>query len=191
MTGMSLEVTRLARCAVVKQNNYATIDLKGNVKCRGIHFKTTLEPETGLSHTIIGQAIGAAVLKGMVPEVTIDRCPDLVRFCSIVKSSGKSDVFLIEGGDEVPVEDTKEVEAKDGTKEIKTVHKVTVEGGEETPMGKVTRFYRSTRPGQRLVYRQAKGDRVVNGGSRVALANNLDTKLHKDIDDSSYCKVAR
>ncbi|MBV8228783.1 MAG: hypothetical protein JO329_02250, partial [Planctomycetaceae bacterium] len=164
-TSMSLEVDALDRLLMLKTNIYATRDLKGKVKRKGGGLKGNLDPEKASNSPVIADAVVAAFFDDTPPEVTIGAEKNLARFCNVTRASSK----LREG-----------VAADDAT-------------GRETPLGKVTRWYRSTRSSVRLLQRLVSGkDKRPAKAEHVTLAQDLtDSCIPRDLDFGHYIGEAR
>ncbi|MBV8314070.1 MAG: hypothetical protein JOZ53_03960, partial [Planctomycetaceae bacterium] len=124
-----------------------------------------LDPEKASNSPVIADAVVAAFFDDTPPEVTIGAEKNLARFCNVTRASSK----VREG-----------VAADDAT-------------GRETPLGKVTRWYRSTRSSVRLLQRLVSGkDKRPAKAEHVTLAQDLtDSCIPRDLDFGHYIGEAR
>jgi hypothetical protein len=95
-TEMTLEVEPLSRFVTLATNRYASLSQRGNVKRKGDGLKGGLSPLAAPNNLVIADAVCAALLHDVPPEVTIAKCTDPVRFCSVVRRSGKVQRLVLE-----------------------------------------------------------------------------------------------
>ncbi|MBV8266646.1 MAG: hypothetical protein JO252_10000 [Planctomycetaceae bacterium] len=164
-TEMVLEVDALDRVLLLGANCYATRDAAGAIKRKGAALKGDPDPEKASNAPVVADAVAAALLADVPPEVTIAAERRWVRFCSVTRTSAQ-------------VREAVVVDAADGS---------------ETPLPKVSRWYKAAGSTLRLLHRLASGKATTPAkatGVRLALALG-DGRIPRDLDAAHYVAEAR
>ena len=169
-TGMTLEVERLARLAILSVNSYATLDLDGKVKVTG-EFHSELAACTSPttyhdpSALVVGKAITDALLRDVAPERTIRRCKDPLLFCMLSRK----------------------------TPAVREAVLLDTATGTEAELPKLSRWYLARDGKKRILHRLESGGKTTppQAIGVELLMDTGDGKLPPDLDKSRYIKLAR
>jgi hypothetical protein len=171
-THMTLESAPLRSLCVLANNRYIAVDAGGKVKRKGRHLLDY--DEEGLksnSELIINDALVAAIVEDVPPEVTVRRCREIVRFCGIAKFNEASHPELVD------------------------------DRGSRQPVGKVLRFYHAGGVGNRVMVRSHRTDKATGevveveakrgGTDDIRPAMDLPPGIPADLDHGYYIRAAR
>ncbi|MBV8236992.1 MAG: hypothetical protein JO075_14955, partial [Acidimicrobiia bacterium] len=164
-TAMVMDVDSLDTVLLLGTNIYATRDLKGKIKRRGAGLKGNPDPEKVLNSPVVADAVVAALFDGVPPETTVVAEQNLARFCAVVRTSSKvAEAVLVD----------------DAT-------------GRETPLGKITRWYKVAGSKLRIVHRMLSGRETTPAkATGITLAQDLtDATIPPDLDLDHYIAEAR
>lgn len=102
-TALELETVNYQAMFIRDVNNYLAVDLKGNVKRKGVYQHDTSDPNNvavslgwaqDWSALVVPKAVEAALIKGIAPEEFIARHDDPFDFMMRERSTGKSRLCL-------------------------------------------------------------------------------------------------
>ena len=164
-TAMVMDVNSLDTVLLLGTNIYATRDLKGKIKRRGAGLKGNPDPEKALNSPVVADAVVSALFDGIPPETTVVAEQNLARFCAVVRTSSKvAEAVLVD----------------DAT-------------GRETPLGKITRWYKAVGSKLRIVHRMISGKETTPAkATGITLAQDLtDATIPPDLDLDHYIAEAR
>jgi hypothetical protein len=162
-TGLSLERLDLVRVAILASNQMCWLDAQGGVKRTGAKLRGEFDGKHSPNWLVCGDAVTQALLFDVSPETTIFKCSDMAKFCSVSTVSKAAQQVLIDTAT-----------------------------GEETILGRVVRFYRTTNSTKRLIHRFSdKEITVENADTGVGLALDLTARLPDDLDYGWYIGAAR
>lgn len=169
-TDLTLETNPLECLLIVATNNYASRDLKGEVKRKGANLKNKVTPQAKSDAVVVGDAIVRAFFDDVLPEVTIGAETSFLKFCAVTRAGTTS-------GDDVAIDD----DLEDG------------EVGRESTLGRITRWYWATRSRVRLLHRDPEGaERTPAKARNVRIVPDITgDRIPDDLDRAAYVREAR
>ena len=165
-SGMVLETTPVDALVIEATNHYAIMYADGRVKRRG-NLSDVVDWKHVPKHQIVSDAVVAALFDGILPETTIRRCVDPAKFVSITRRDSSKVGVLV----------------NDAT-------------GAETPLPRLTRWYKAKDSPYRIEHRWRSDDGKEHkstppGASGVQLLMDLPDGPLGDIDLGWYVGEAR
>jgi len=164
-TGMRLDIEPIQRLAVMATNCYAVKGRDGKHKRRGKTLRGDIDTSHVPSFLVDNDAIAAALLDDVPPEITIRNCTDPIRFCTVTRLTPKVARAVLR---------TNSTQA-------------------EIELARVTRWYKRRGAGNCIVHTLESGlTRTLAGATDVGVVPDLSKGLvPQDVDYSWYIKEAR
>lgn len=189
-TGLETEETQYTALYSRDVNNYLAIKPDGKVKTKGV--LTASDAQHNPTNEIVKQAVILQLSKGIPIGQTILGCRDVRQFLRVAR---------VTGGAQLPL-NTRALDnwERDGDKWVQTHNGKTykekrksrpapvIVTDEATYLGKVVRFYRSTKSRTHIEY-VSNGNKVGNSDNAMPLMT-LDGSFPDDIDYGFYLKEA-